>query len=39
MGYLSATSALLGSDIISEVFTLLGVPISITQTTMGVYLV
>ncbi|QKQ99193.1 inorganic phosphate transporter [Metallosphaera tengchongensis] len=35
MGYLSATSALLGSDIISEVFTLLGVPISITQTVMG----
>ncbi|AEB94826.1 inorganic phosphate transporter [Metallosphaera cuprina] len=35
MGYLSATSALIGGDIISEVFTLLGVPISITQTIMG----
>ncbi|EHP68195.1 phosphate/sulfate permease [Metallosphaera yellowstonensis MK1] len=35
MGYLSATSALLGSDIISELFTLAGVPISITQTIMG----
>ncbi|MCG3108141.1 hypothetical protein L3N51_00422 [Metallosphaera sp. J1] len=35
MGYLSATSALLGSDIISEIFTLFGVPISITQTVMG----
>jgi PiT family inorganic phosphate transporter len=35
LGYLSATSALLGSDIISEIFTLFGIPISITQTTMG----
>jgi len=35
LGYISATSALVGSDIISEIFTLLGVPISITQTTMG----
>ncbi|ARM74887.1 inorganic phosphate transporter [Acidianus manzaensis] len=35
LGYASAVSALVGSDIISEVFTLLGVPISITQTSMG----
>ncbi|MBW9141115.1 MAG: inorganic phosphate transporter family protein [Candidatus Aramenus sp.] len=35
LGYVSATSALLGSDVISEVFTVLGIPISITQTTMG----
>lgn len=35
LGYLGASSALIGSDIISEIFTLLGVPISITQTIMG----
>ncbi|AWR94187.1 inorganic phosphate transporter [Acidianus brierleyi] len=35
LGYVSATSALLGSDIISEIFTIFGIPISITQTTMG----
>ncbi|NON62655.1 inorganic phosphate transporter, partial [Acidianus sp. RZ1] len=35
LGYVSATSALLGSDIISEIFTVLGIPISITQTAMG----
>lgn len=35
LGYLGASSALIGSDIISEVFTILGVPISITQTIMG----
>lgn len=35
LGYISATSALVGSSIVSEIFTILGVPISITQTTMG----
>ncbi|AWR96406.1 inorganic phosphate transporter [Acidianus sulfidivorans JP7] len=35
LGYTSAVSALVGSDIISEIFTILGVPISITQTSMG----
>lgn len=35
LGYTAASSALIGSDIISEVFTIFGVPISITQTIMG----
>lgn len=35
LGYIGASSALIGSDIISEIFTILGVPISITQTIMG----
>mgnify|MGYP001772515222 CR=1 FL=1 len=35
LGYTAAASALIGSDIISEIFTILGVPISITQTIMG----
>ncbi|WP_221287078.1 inorganic phosphate transporter [Stygiolobus caldivivus] len=35
LGYTAASSALIGSDIISEVFTLFGIPISITQTIMG----
>lgn len=35
LGYIGASSALIGSDIISEIFTLLGIPISITQTIMG----
>ncbi|BFH73659.1 inorganic phosphate transporter [Sulfurisphaera javensis] len=35
LGYIAASSALIGSDIISEIFTVLGVPISITQTIMG----
>lgn len=35
LGYIAASSALIGSDIISEVFTIFGVPISITQTIMG----
>jgi PiT family inorganic phosphate transporter len=35
LGYTGASSALIGSDIISEVFTILGIPISITQTIMG----
>jgi len=35
LGYTAASSALIGSDIISEVFTIFGIPISITQTIMG----
>ncbi|BFI75014.1 anion permease [Sulfurisphaera ohwakuensis] len=35
LGYIGASSALIGSDIISEIFTIFGVPISITQTIMG----
>ncbi|PVU76034.1 anion permease [Sulfolobus sp. SCGC AB-777_G06] len=35
LGYTAASSVLIGSDIISEVFTIFGVPISITQTIMG----
>lgn len=35
LGYLASISALTGGDIISEVFTILGIPISITQTIMG----
>lgn len=35
LGYTAASSALIGSDIISELFTIFGVPISITQTIMG----
>lgn len=35
LGYASAVSVLLGSDLISEIFTILGIPISITQTNMG----
>ena len=35
LGYISASSAIIGGDIISEIFTVLGVPISITQTIMG----
>jgi PiT family inorganic phosphate transporter len=35
LGYTAASSALIGSDIISEVFTIIGIPISITQTIMG----
>jgi len=35
LGYIGASSALIGSDLISEIFTVLGVPISITQTIIG----
>lgn len=35
LGYLGASSALLGGGLLSELFTLLGVPISITQTILG----
>lgn len=35
LGYVSAIAALVGSDLVSQVFTILGVPISITQTGMG----
>ena len=35
LGYLGASSALLGGGILSEIFTLFGVPISITQTILG----
>ncbi|MCQ4342427.1 MAG: inorganic phosphate transporter [Sulfolobaceae archaeon] len=35
LGYLGASSALISGGILSEVFTLLGIPISITQTILG----
>ncbi|MDT7860729.1 MAG: inorganic phosphate transporter [Saccharolobus sp.] len=35
LGYLGASSAIIGSNIINEIFTLLGIPLSITQTIMG----
>ena len=35
LGYLGASSALLGGGILSEVFTLFGIPISVTQTILG----
>ncbi|AGE72515.1 inorganic phosphate transporter [Sulfolobus acidocaldarius] len=35
LGYASASSALIGSALVSEVFTVFSVPISITQTVMG----
>ncbi|BCU67691.1 phosphate permease [Sulfolobales archaeon HS-7] len=35
MGYVAGSSAMIGSSVISEVFTLLGIPISITQTLLG----
>lgn len=35
LGYVSAVSALVGSDLVSQFFTILGIPISITQTGMG----
>ncbi|MGC9105709.1 MAG: anion permease [Thermoprotei archaeon] len=35
LGYLGASSALLSGGILSEAFTLLGIPISITQTILG----
>ena len=35
LGYLGASSALLGGGMLSEVFTLFGIPISVTQTILG----
>ncbi|AKA72692.1 inorganic phosphate transporter [Saccharolobus solfataricus] len=35
LGYLGASSALIGSNVINEIFTILGIPLSITQTIVG----
>ncbi|WP_338603403.1 inorganic phosphate transporter [Sulfolobus tengchongensis] len=35
LGYLGASSAIIGSNIINEIFTLFGIPLSITQTIVG----
>ena len=35
LGYLGASSAIIGSNVINEIFTLFGIPISITQTIVG----
>ena len=35
LGYLGASSALLGGGVLSEAFTIFGIPISITQTILG----
>ncbi|MCY0859571.1 MAG: inorganic phosphate transporter [Sulfolobaceae archaeon] len=35
LGYIASISALTGGNIISEIFTILGIPISITQTITG----
>ncbi len=35
LGYLGASSAIIGSNIINEIFTFFGIPLSITQTIMG----
>ncbi|AOL17140.1 phosphate permease [Sulfolobus sp. A20] len=35
LGYLGASSAIIGSNVINEIFTFFGIPLSITQTIMG----
>ncbi|MEM0164536.1 MAG: inorganic phosphate transporter [Saccharolobus sp.] len=35
LGYLGASSAIIGSNVINEIFTLFGIPLSITQTIVG----
>ncbi|BBG22938.1 inorganic phosphate transporter [Sulfuracidifex tepidarius] len=35
LGYVGASSSIIGSNIVNQVFTVLGIPISITQTILG----
>ncbi len=35
LGYIGASSSVIGSNIVNQVFTFLGIPISITQTILG----